>query len=88
MAFGCYANTAPFAIGVGLRSCYVEGADGKRYQAARQANPQSNEGPVTADGNVVPNIKDQRHRICLSAAAHWPDGGFQFATTPVCSPFE
>jgi hypothetical protein len=88
LLFQCKATSDPLAIALGLRECYLEGANGVKYQGITPDSPEANEGPVSVDGNVVQNPKDQRHRICLKAAGQWPDNSFQFATTLVCSPFE
>jgi hypothetical protein len=42
VAFECYANGAPFPVAMGFKECYLEGADGTRYEGLRAENPESN----------------------------------------------
>lgn len=85
VAFECYTNGAPFALLIGFKQCYLEGADGAKYPALTAgAHP----GFVSATAEVVPEAPDQAHRICVQATAAWQDGLLDFTTTLACSSYQ
>ena len=84
LAFECYANASPLALGVVFGDCYLEGRNGTRYQAA---DPGATSGPITATGHAVPGIVDQQHRVCVRTGAYFQSGTYMQATL-ACSSFQ